>query len=62
MPIMAFIPDEEPRLMRKKALGTLDKNYARRLLVMLMLHQGITVDEVAKTHYAARSPAIRWVN
>lgn len=38
MPIIAFIPDEERRLMRKEAQQTRDKNHARRLIAMLMLH------------------------
>ncbi|HAU7429467.1 TPA: IS630 family transposase, partial [Salmonella enterica subsp. enterica serovar Enteritidis] len=47
MPIIAAIPDEERQLMRKEAQQTYDKNHARRLIAMLMLHQGMTVTDVA---------------
>lgn len=53
MPIIAAISDEERILMRKEAQQTRDKNYARRLITMLMLHQGMTVTEVAKMLCAA---------
>lgn len=62
MPIIAFIPDEERRLMRKEAQQTRDKNHARRLIAMLMLHQGMTVTDVAKMLCAARSSVGRWIN
>lgn len=48
--------------MRKEAQQTRDKNYARRLITMLMLHQGMTVTEVAKMLCAARSSIDRWIN
>jgi|GEM_PF-946076 putative transposase len=62
MPIIAFIPDEERYLMRKEAQQTRDKNHARQLMAMLMLHQGMTVTEVAKILCAARSSVGRWIN
>ncbi|ELW2862913.1 IS630 family transposase [Salmonella enterica] len=62
MPIIAPIPDEERRLMRKEAQQTRDKNHARRLIAMLMLHQGMTVTDVAKILCAARSSVGRWIN
>lgn len=62
MPIIAVIPDEERILMRKEAQQTRDKNYARRLIAMLMLNQGMTVTEVAKMLCAARSSIGRWIN
>ncbi|EDE2173598.1 helix-turn-helix domain-containing protein, partial [Salmonella enterica] len=62
MPIIAAIPDEERLFMRKEAQQTRDKNYARRLIAMLMLHQGMTVTEVAKMLCAARSSIGRWIN
>lgn len=62
MPIIVAIPDEERILMRKDAQQTCDKNYARRLIAMLMLHQGMTVTEVAKILCAARSSIGRWIN
>ncbi|VFS52316.1 Uncharacterised protein [Budvicia aquatica] len=55
MPLIAAIPDEERLLMRKKAQQTLDKNYARRLIAILMLHQRMTVTDVARILCAARS-------
>lgn len=62
MSIIAAISDEERILMRKEAQQTRDKNYARRLIAILMLHQGITVTEVAKMLCAARSSIGRWIN
>lgn len=62
MPIIAVTSDEERLLMRKEAQQTLDKNHARRLIAMLMLHQGMTVNDVARTLCAARSSVGRWIN
>jgi putative transposase len=62
MPIIAAISDEERISMRKEAQQTRDKNYARHLIPMLMLHQGMTVTEVAKMLCAARSFVGRWIN
>lgn len=62
MPIIAAIPDEERQLMRKEAQQTHDKNHARRLIAMLMLHQGMTVTDVARLICAARSSVGRWIN
>ncbi len=62
MPIIAAIPDEERQLMRKEAQQTHDKNHARRLVAMLMLHQGMTVTDVARLLCAARSSVGRWIN
>jgi putative transposase len=62
MPIIAAIPDEERQLMCKAAQQTHDKNYARRLIAMLMLHRGMTVTEVAILFCAARSSVGRWIN
>ncbi|HAK4236554.1 TPA: IS630 family transposase [Salmonella enterica] len=62
MPIIAAIPDEERQLMRKEAQQTYDKNHARRLIAMLMLHQGMTVTDVARLLCAARSSVGRWIN
>ena len=62
MPIIAPIPDEERRLMCKEAQQTRDKNHARRLIAMLMLHQGMTVTDVARILCAARSSVGRWIN
>ncbi|EIW7290999.1 IS630 family transposase, partial [Salmonella enterica subsp. enterica serovar Enteritidis] len=54
--------DEERQLMRKEAQQTYDKNHARRLIAMLMLHQGMTVTDVARLLCAARSSVGRWIN
>ena len=62
MPILAAIPDEERQLMRKEAWQTHDKNHARRLVVMLMLHQGTTVTDIARLFCDARSSVCRWIN
>ncbi|MBN3043362.1 IS630 family transposase [Pectobacterium brasiliense] len=62
MPIIAAIPDEERQLMRKEAQQTHDKNYARRLIAILMLHWGMTATEVARLLCAARSSVGRWIN
>lgn len=62
MPIIAAIPDEERQLMRKEAQQTRDKNHARRLIAILMLHRGMTVSEVARLLCAARSSVGRWIN
>lgn len=55
MPIIAPIPRSERRLMQKAIHQTRDKNHARRLTAMLMLHQGDRVSDVARTLCCARS-------
>lgn len=62
MPIIAATSDEERLLMRKEAQQTLDKHHPRRLIAMLMLHQGMTVTDVARILCAARSSVGRWIN
>lgn len=62
MPIMAAIPDEELRLMRKEAQQTRDKNHSRRLIAILTLHRGMTVSDVARLLCAVRSSVGRWIN
>lgn len=47
MPIIVPIPRTERRLMQKTIHKTKDKNHARRLTVMLMLHRGDAVSHVA---------------
>ncbi|OCE06019.1 transposase [Shigella sonnei] len=46
MPIIAPISRDERRLMQKAIHKTHDKNYARRLPAMLMLHRGDRVSDV----------------
>ncbi|HBZ7748435.1 TPA: helix-turn-helix domain-containing protein, partial [Klebsiella variicola subsp. variicola] len=62
MPIIAPIPRDERRLMQKAIHKTRDKNYARRLTAMLMLHRGERVSHVARTLCCTRSSIGRWIN
>lgn len=62
MPIIAPIPRDERRLMQKTIHKTRDKNHARRLIAMLMLHRGERVSVVARTLCCARSSVGRWIN
>lgn len=62
MPLIAPIPNEERRLIRKEAQQIRDKNYAKRLIAILMLHQGMTVTDVTRILCAARSSIGRWIN
>lgn len=62
MTIIAPIPRTERRMMQKTIQKTHDKNYARRLLAMLMLHRGDRVSDVARTLCCARSSVGRWIN
>jgi hypothetical protein len=55
MPIIALIPRTERRMMQETIQRTRDKNYARWLLAMLMLHRGDRVSDVARTLCCARS-------
>lgn len=48
--------------MQKTIHKTKDKNHARRLTAMLMLHRGDTVCHVARTLCCARSSIGRWIN
>jgi transposase len=56
------MPRNERRLMRKTIHKTRDKNHARRLNAMLMLHDGNSVSHVARTLCCARSSIGRWIN
>ena len=62
MPSIAPIPRDERRLMQKAIHKTRDKNYARRLTAMLMLHRGDSVSSVARTLCCARSSIGHWIN
>ncbi|MFB4183358.1 IS630 family transposase, partial [Escherichia fergusonii] len=55
MPIIAPISLDERHLMQKAIHKTHDKNYARRLTAMLILHRGDRVSDVARTLCCARS-------
>lgn len=62
MPSIAPIPRDERRLLRKAIRKTRDKNHARRLTAMLMLHRGEQVSDVARTLCYAHSSVGRWIN
>lgn len=62
MPIIAPIPRSERRLMRKTIHKTRDKNHARRITAILMLHRGDRVSSVARTLCCGRSSVGRWIN
>lgn len=62
MPIIAAIPLTERRLMQKTIHKTSDKNHARRLTAMMMLHRGDRVSDVARTLCCARSSVGRWIS
>jgi hypothetical protein len=55
MSIIAFIPRNERRQMQKEIHKTRAKNHVRRLMAMLMLHEGDSVTDVAQRLCAARS-------
>jgi transposase len=48
--------------MQKEIHKTRDKNLARRLMAMLMLHKGDSVTDVAHHLCVARSSVGRWIN
>lgn len=62
MPIIAPILRNERRLIQKTIHKTRDKNYARRLTAMLILHRSDKVSDVAKALCYARSSLGRWIN
>ncbi len=62
MPSIAPIPRAERRLMQKTIHKTRDKNHARRLTAILMLHRGDRVSDVARTLCCAHSSVGRWIN
>ncbi|EFZ52982.1 transposase, IS630 family [Shigella sonnei 4822-66] len=57
MPIIAPISRDERRLMQKAIHKTHDKNYARRLTAMLMLHRA-TVSATLPERSAAPVPLL----
>ena len=62
MSSIAPIPRNERRLIKKTIHKTRDKNHARRLTAILMLHRGGRVSDVARTLCCARSSIGRWIN
>ncbi|HDY8954128.1 TPA: helix-turn-helix domain-containing protein, partial [Klebsiella pneumoniae] len=61
MPIIAPKPRDERRLMQKAIHKTRDKNHARRLTAMLMLHRGERISDVARTLCCTRSFVGHWI-
>jgi|UPI0003A635FF hypothetical protein len=49
-------------MVQKTIHRTKDKNHARRLTAMLMLHRGDSVSHVPRTLCCARSSVGRWIN
>ncbi|PHM55179.1 integrase [Xenorhabdus stockiae] len=62
MAIVPPIPRNERRQMRKIVQKTADKNYARRIMAILLLHQGASVSQVAKTLCTVHSSVWRWID
>lgn len=62
MSSIAPILRNERRLMKKTIHKTHDKNHARRLTAILMLHRGERVSNVARMLCCARSSIGRWIN
>lgn len=62
MPIHSTNSRDERRLMQKAIHKTHDKNHARRLTAMLMLHWGDRVSDIARTLCCARLSVGRWIN
>lgn len=62
MPIITPIPRDGRRLIQKTIHKTKDKNRARRLTAMLMLHRADGVSDVARTLCCARSSVGCWIN
>jgi len=61
MAILAPLCRAERRRMQKLIQTTQDKHFARRLIAILMLHQGQTITQVHDATGAARSSIGRWL-
>ncbi|CAH2871570.1 IS630 family transposase ISSen5 [Salmonella enterica subsp. enterica serovar Kentucky] len=61
MAILAPLCRAERKRMQKLIQKTNDKHFARRLIAMLMLHQGLSVTQVQHITGAARSSIGRWL-
>ncbi|MCE9785535.1 IS630 family transposase, partial [Shewanella algae] len=61
MAILAPLCRAERKRMQKLIQKTNDKHFARRLMAMLMLHQGLPVTQVQHITGAARSSIGRWL-
>lgn len=62
MPILPPLPRPQRRRIHKIIHTTRDKDHARRLLAILLLHEGGSVTEVHLLTGAARSTIARWLN
>ncbi|MBF4348695.1 helix-turn-helix domain-containing protein, partial [Vibrio anguillarum] len=62
MAIIAPIPRGERRRMKKAIQTTKDKDYARRLIALMQLHEGKTIVDVCRIISAARSSVGRWID
>jgi len=61
MPILPPLPRPQRRRIHKIIHATRDKGHARRLMAILLLHEGRTVTEVHHLTGAARSTIGRWL-
>ncbi|EPC4037709.1 helix-turn-helix domain-containing protein, partial [Aeromonas salmonicida] len=61
MPILPPLPRPQRRRIHKIIHATRDKGHARRLMAILLLHEGRTVTDVHHLTGAARSTIGRWL-
>ncbi len=61
MPILPPLPRPQLRRIHKVIHATRDKGHARRLMAILLLHEGRTITEVHHLTCAARSTIGRWL-
>ena len=62
MPILPPLPRSQRRRIHKIIHTTRDKEHARRLMAILLLHEGRSVTDVRQITGAARSTIGRWLN
>ncbi|TEY70125.1 helix-turn-helix domain-containing protein, partial [Aeromonas veronii] len=61
MPILPPLPRPQRRRIHKFIHATRDKGHARRLMAILLLHEGRTITDVHHLTGAARSTIGRWL-
>ena len=61
MPILPPLPRPQRRRIHKIIHATRDKGHARRLMAILLLHEGRTITDVHRLTGAARSTIGRWL-
>ncbi|WP_425592793.1 helix-turn-helix domain-containing protein [Aeromonas veronii] len=61
MPILPPLPRPQRRRIHKIIHATRDKGHARRLMAILLLHEGRTITDVHHLTGAARSTIGRWL-